>query len=176
MLRIKFFAMTLVLGLTGVVYAAGNMQDAAHHNHGAQSADKAPACCQAGHKKDAQKDAQKDGEKAAMSCDREGGGCCKSHSADGKQASAKAEGESCCAGGGGACCKSHQKAGADAAVVKTSADADAADCCGAGASCCKDGAACCKGHKAGAQTAATDKKHEGGCDCCGTSCAMHAGR
>jgi hypothetical protein len=161
MLRIKLFAMTLVVGLAGVVYAAGNMQTGSHHNHGAQSADKAPACCQ-------KKDAQKDGQTAAVSCDKDG--CCRAHKADAKEA----QGESCC--DGGACCKGHhQKAGAETAVVKTSADAGAADCC-AGGSCCKAGADCCKGHKAEGQTAAADRKHEGGCDCCGDSCATHAGR
>jgi hypothetical protein len=172
MFRIKLFAMALVVGLAGAVYAAGNIQDAAHQHHGAQSADK-PACCQAGHQKDAQKAAQKEGEQAAMSCDKDG--CCKGHKADAKDASAKAEGASCC-GDGAACCKGHQKAGAEAAVVRTSADAEAASCCGAGASCCKDGADCCKGHKAEGQTASADKKHEGGCECCGASCERHAGR
>jgi hypothetical protein len=180
----KLFAMTLVLGLAGVVYAAGQMQDAGHQNHGAQSADK-PSCCQAGHQKDGQKAAQKDGQKAAMSCDKDGccqghaadGGCCKGHKAGAQQASATAGGESCCGGAcgkDGGCCKGHQhKAGAAATVVKTSAGADAPSCCGAGAACCKDGADCCKGHKT---ATAAGQKQEGGCDCCGDSCAMHTGR
>lgn len=177
MLRIKFFAMTLVVGLAGVVYAAGNTQDAAQHqHHGAQTADKA-ACCQAGHHQGAQKDGQKHAHHAAMSCDKDGGDCCKGHKADAKQHSAKAEGESCCAGGGGGCCKGHQqKAGEGAAVVKASTTEAAASCCGEGAACCKDGAACCKAHRAAGQTAAAGEKHEGCCGCCGDSCDKHAGR
>ena len=176
MLRIKLFAIILVVGLAGVVYAAGNMQTAAHQNHGAQSADKAPACCQ-------KKDAGKDGQTAAMSCDKDGGcckdGCCHGHKADAKQASAKSEGESCCAGGGcckggdASCCKGHKKAGAEAAVVKTSAGAES--CCAAGAACCKEaGADCCQAHKAAAQNAG--QKHAGCCACCGDSCETHTGR
>lgn len=111
-----------------------------------------------------------------MSCDKDGAGCCKGHKTEGSQAAAKTEGESCCPGDcckDGGCCAGHEKEGA--AVVKTSADDKAASCCAEGAECCKDGAGCCKAHKAAGQTASAEGK-QAGCECCGTSCPMHAGR
>lgn len=163
MLRIKFFTMTVVLGLAGAVYAAGRMQDAAHQNHAAQRSAGAAACCQA--------KPGKEGRKAApMSCDKDGAGCCEGHRADAAgQTAAGREGESCCAGGdcckGGGCCKGHKKEGAEAEAVKVS-DARPAE------SCCAEGAECCKSRR---ETAG--EKHEGGgCACCGTSCAVDAGR
>ena len=56
--RIKFFAATLVLSLTGVVYAAS---DHAKHNAQSCSMDKAASCCAAG----------------AECC--KGGSCCTAH-------------------------------------------------------------------------------------------------
>lgn len=158
MLRIKFFAVAVVLGLAGVVYAAAHAQDATHHNHDAHGAGKAASCCRGKH--------QKGGEQAAaMSCDKDGAGCCGGHHSD----AAGKDGKGCCAGEGGGCCAAHKKEGAAAEAVKTSAGEQAA-------SCCADGASCCKAHgKDGAQTASADKKGAG-CDCCGTSCAAHAGR
>lgn len=168
MLRIKFFAVALVLGLTGAVYAAGRTQDASAQDHSAHAAGKTPACCQAKHGKAEQKEGQP---AASMSCDHQGGSCCKGHAAHAGQS---AEGEDCCAGG--SCCAGHEKkAGAAAAVVKTSAgQEEAKSCCAGGGSCCKEGAECCKGHAAAAQTAG--EKREGCCACCADSCPTHAWR
>src|SRR5689334_6845590 len=116
--RIKLFAVTLVLCVTGVVYAAGNIpaQDAksCHMNEAGAS------CCASG----------------ASCCD--GGSCCK---ADQHKHTAKSnkEGASCCTGGasccksGGSCCEAHKKT----ADENGREQADATQ---------KDGEGCCAAH------------------------------
>ena len=116
--RIKLFAVTLVLCVTGVVYAAGDgdNQDAksCHMNEAGAS------CCASG----------------ASCCD--GGSCCKAgqhkHSAGSNKGA-----ENCCNGGasccksGASCCATHKKT----ADEKNREQADVAR---------KDGEGCCAAH------------------------------
>jgi hypothetical protein len=130
MLRMKFFAMALVLGLAGAVYAAGRIQDATQHQHPADAAGKAPACCQAKHGKAERKEGQT---AEAMSCDKDGAGCCEGHHADAKQTAARPDGESCCDGGscckeGADCCKAHKAHGAQAASADVKKEGGCACC------------------------------------------------
>ena len=110
--RIKLFAVTLILCVTGVVYAAND-----HAKHKTQSCpvDKAADCC-AEHKHSGPL-ASKAEEKE--SCCQPGASCCAAHKASDKksaeQAGVKHEGgESCCVAGaeccdGGSCCAKHEQ-------------------------------------------------------------------
>ena len=157
MRNVKLMAVALMLTLTGVVYAAGYVQDAGHAHGSAAKA----SCCKAHDKGDKQT--------AAQSCDKDGKGCCKAHKAGAAEAVSVKDGEGCCAGGGccsgGSCSKGHKKT-ADATYVEVS-DKSGESCC-AGSDCCKD-CACCQGHKTMAKhaAAAQHKEGEGCCACCG---------
>lgn len=114
--RIKLFAVALVLGLTGVVYAAGG--GASQDGKSCHMAEAGASCCASG----------------ASCCD--GGSCCKADHHK-RAAGSNKEGESCCEGGascckpGAACCAAHKtagKKGAKAAVAQ------------------KDGEGCCAAH------------------------------
>lgn len=137
MYRIKLLALTLVLGLTAAVSAAGARQDAT-----TKQETKPEAGCCAAHKAGGTAHAH-EGKEAAQACDMKGGGCCgpgccAAHKAEGQQAGAKVPD----------CCAAHKAGGANAA------------------SCCKDGADCCKAHQSSADGKQTAKSCCDGGDCC----------
>lgn len=136
--RIKLFAVSFVLCLTGVVYAAGD--DA---KRGAKSCqmDKAGAsCCAPG----------------AACCGDGGGSCCAAHKSDHKHTNAQAsktdKKESCCQPGasccqpGASCCAAAHKSDHKQTFVghASTTHEDGASCCTDGAECCKGGSCCTK--------------------------------
>jgi len=106
--RIKLFAVTLVLCVTGVVSAAND-----HAKHQAQSCpmDKSAGCCAAHKQAGASKSDKKE------SCCQPGASCCAAHKSGDKQTAGQAKqegGESCCVAGaecctGGSCCAKHKQ-------------------------------------------------------------------
>ena len=113
MRKIKITALVITLALAGVVYAAGNMQEAKQ----SPDKDKAAACCAK-----AQKCCNhSEGTEACCKTDKEGAACCAAMTKDAK---AGAEQPAC------SCCQAHA---ADAAGCCAN--------CGDGCKdCCKDGA------------------------------------
>ncbi|HEX6626235.1 MAG TPA: hypothetical protein VF064_21135 [Pyrinomonadaceae bacterium] len=174
MRTIKMLAVAVVLALTGAIYAAGAMQDAAKTKDPA----KAPkSCCR---KHGGAQTAAHAGMKHEGCC--AGGACSKDHTgghaqtATPKTAAAGEEKAGCCGGScccaGGSCGKEHKGAGARAA-------ADGESCCKNGAAFCKGGGEnCCKTHKPDAKHAAQQpsvEKNEGcgSCACCAANKADH---
>jgi hypothetical protein len=148
MQRAKFFAAAVILALAGAVYAGGNTQETASQAQAAKA-----SCCAA---KQGEHQGDAHHAHAAMSCDKDGKGCCGAGS--------------CCAGGS---CEKAQKGAATA--VKTGADAEGGSCCASGAACCEGDKGCCGGaHKAGAHATntapASMKEGEGCCAGCGSGC------
>jgi hypothetical protein len=157
MQKAKFFAAVAVLALAGAVYAGGNLQESASQ---AQAAKAVKASCCAAHKGEQQGEGHH--AHAAMSCDKDGKGCC-------------GGGQGCCAGGGGSCCAGgscEKPKKGEAAAVKVSATAEGESCCAPGAACCQgDGQACCAAHKGEAKSAsAATKEGESCCAGCGSGC------
>src|ERR1051325_7705108 len=110
----KVLILTLVMGMTGYVYASGGAQSA---TDGHDKMSKAGAVCMA------------DGGgccKAKADCCKEGADCCK-----GGADCCKA-GMSCCASGA-ACCGASEKA----RMAKVEASAPDSGCCEESAACCK---------------------------------------
>jgi hypothetical protein len=133
--KIKLITATLILSVTGVVYAAN---DQVKQNAKSCNMDKAASCCASG----------------ANCCD--GGSCSTAHTAEHNQASAQAsktgEKESCCQAdascctSGASCCAKHKATGKQTAERAGMTHEDGASCCVAGAECCKDGGSCCSKH------------------------------
>ncbi len=101
--RIKLFTVTLILCVTGVVYAAND--HAKQQAHSCPAGKTAADCC-AGHKHSGAKADKKE------SCCQPGASCCAAHKANDKKTAEQAKqegGESCCVAGaecctGGSCC------------------------------------------------------------------------
>lgn len=110
--RIKLFAVTLVLCVTGVVYAAN---DHAKHKADSCPAGKAAGCCAAR----GQAGAKPSKADAKESCCQPGASCCAAHKAGDRKTAARESakhegGEGCCMGGadccdGGSCCVKHKQ-------------------------------------------------------------------
>lgn len=156
MRTIKLMAAVLVLALTGAVYAAGAMQDAATTPDSAQAAKN---CCR---KRDGAQGAAHAGTKHEGCC--AGGACSKAHK-DGParaatQSPAAGDEAGCC--GGDSCDNEHKGA-------NTQSAAHGGECC------CKEGGACCKAHKSDAKQGEQEASGEKAEGCCGTCCGAKAG-
>jgi hypothetical protein len=132
MRTIKLIIIALILGLAGIVYAAGAKPSPAQ----ADGKEKAASCCDSCCMKE-----QKSGDAKAAhkSCDMQKEGCCNAK-ADCCQAKADCckPGAECCKAGESCCAQKETSHKAQGKAQACDMQKDGKACCGASCECCKD--------------------------------------
>lgn len=137
MKNIKALAVALILGITGMVYAAGNLQTTETPDKGQAAASCCAdcACCMKAHKAG-------DTKAAKESCQMGKDGCCCTSGMHHSKSAQSCGTQGCCKSEGG-CCKAQDKSdGAQAKAHSCEMSKDGKSCCAD----CKDcqSGSCCK--------------------------------
>jgi hypothetical protein len=129
MRTIKLIIIALILGLTGIIYAAGGQQTPTDGKDKAASscAKCGDLCCKKGQKSGTAKAAHKSSDinKSGDSCCKAKADCCK-------------PGAECCKAGGSGCAQNHMTTEKQGKAQACDMQKDSKDCCGAACECCKD--------------------------------------